>query len=118
MRKIKLLSHFGVVHVLLTLFNLIAIWIMVLLKVLRKLCIKKCISVSTYCWFKRLKAGETKKTYSRRPFLLNSLSHNECEKLFRFSKSELYRIKSALGIPDNCTASHGEAVSGTKTLFA
>jgi len=53
-----------------------------------------------------------KKIYHRGIFSLNNFTNDECEKLFRFSKSELYRIKDVLKLPNICRASYGESFSG------
>jgi len=85
---------------------------------LRKLFLKRIISVKLYCKLIRLRKKTNKKIYSRRPFLLSKFENSECEKLFRFSKSELLRIKKALGLPKSCTAAHGESFTGRIFTFS
>jgi len=84
---------------------------MVTKKVLRKLFLKRLISAKLYCRLNRLKKNRKKKIYNRKPFLSSKFGNCECEKLFRFSKLELLRIKNVLGLPDICTAARGESFS-------
>jgi len=46
---------------------------------------------------------------------LNDFEVEECEKLFRFTPTELHRICRALRLPENCTGINRVAFTGKKS---